>query len=101
MSRSFRELATGALILAAGVAGCAHCDTCDDFPVPCTGPGCGTTPAGYGMMPPGGGQIAPFQATPGGSPEAGTMALPSVPNLPSESRTTPQPTIPVPPTPKP
>ena len=33
------------LVLAASAAalavGCAHCDTCDDFPAPCTGPYCG------------------------------------------------------------
>lgn len=33
------------LVLAASLAafavGCAHCDTCDDFPAPCTGPNCG------------------------------------------------------------
>lgn len=33
------------LVLAASAAaiavGCAHCDTCDDFPAPCTGPNCG------------------------------------------------------------
>jgi hypothetical protein len=27
--------------LAVGAVGCAHCDTCDDFPAPCTGPNCG------------------------------------------------------------
>lgn len=32
----FSLLAAGAL-LAAGVTGCTHCDTCDDFPVPCVG----------------------------------------------------------------
>ena len=26
---------------AAFAVGCAHCDTCDDFPAPCTGPNCG------------------------------------------------------------
>jgi hypothetical protein len=30
-----------AVAVAAGVVGCAQCDTCDDFPVPCTGPNCG------------------------------------------------------------
>lgn len=32
----FNLLAAVAL-LAAGVTGCTHCDTCDDFPVPCVG----------------------------------------------------------------
>jgi hypothetical protein len=30
-----------AAAVAAGVVGCAQCDTCDDFPAPCTGPNCG------------------------------------------------------------
>ena len=30
-----------AVAVAAGVVGCAQCDTCDDFPAPCTGPNCG------------------------------------------------------------
>ena len=37
----------------AGATGCAQCDTCDDFPAPCTGPNCG--PNGYattGFIPP-------------------------------------------------
>jgi hypothetical protein len=29
------------IVAAAGFAGCAVCDTCDDFPVPCVGPNCG------------------------------------------------------------
>jgi len=36
--------------LAVGAVGCAHCDTCDDFPAPCVGPNCATGPMGaYGM----------------------------------------------------
>ena len=37
----------------AGATGCAQCDTCDDFPAPCTGPNCGQN--GYatgGFIPP-------------------------------------------------
>ena len=30
-----------AAAVAGGVVGCAQCDTCDDFPAPCTGPNCG------------------------------------------------------------
>jgi hypothetical protein len=30
-----------AVAVAAGVVGCAQCDTCDDFPAPCVGPNCG------------------------------------------------------------
>lgn len=36
--------------LAASAIGCAHCQTCDDFPVPCTGPNCGH--AGHGSYAP-------------------------------------------------
>jgi len=39
-----------AVAVAAGVVGCAQCDTCDDFPAPCVGPNCGQnsyTPPGY------------------------------------------------------
>jgi hypothetical protein len=38
------------LLVAAGLSisavGCAQCDTCDDFPAPCTGPNCA---GGYSM----------------------------------------------------
>ena len=30
-----------AVALAAGSVGCTHCDTCDDFPIPCVGSNCG------------------------------------------------------------
>ncbi|WP_435008938.1 hypothetical protein P12x_000191 [Tundrisphaera lichenicola] len=30
-----------AAAIAASTVGCAICDTCDDFPAPCTGPNCG------------------------------------------------------------
>ena len=39
MSRT--SLLLAAFTLAAGMTGCTHCDTCDDFPTPCTGPNCG------------------------------------------------------------
>jgi hypothetical protein len=29
------------VVIAAANAGCAVCDTCDDFPVPCVGANCG------------------------------------------------------------
>ncbi len=38
MSRIYLMLAVA---VTAGFAGCAVCDTCDDFPVPCIGPNCG------------------------------------------------------------
>ena len=31
------SLLAAVAMLAAGVTGCTHCDTCDDFPVPCVG----------------------------------------------------------------
>ncbi len=34
-------VALAGLALTMGSVGCAHCDTCDDFPAPCTGPNCG------------------------------------------------------------
>ncbi len=39
MSRP-RLLVPGVSIVLLAI-GCAHCDTCDDFPAPCTGPNCG------------------------------------------------------------
>ena len=39
MSRT--SLLLAAFSLAVGMTGCTHCDTCDDFPTPCTGPNCG------------------------------------------------------------
>ena len=39
MSRT--SLLLAAFTLAAGMTGCTHCDTCDDFPAPCNGPNCG------------------------------------------------------------
>ncbi len=39
MSRT--SLLLAAFTLTAGMTGCTHCDTCDDFPAPCTGPNCG------------------------------------------------------------
>ncbi|MDB5350916.1 MAG: hypothetical protein JWN86_2163 [Planctomycetota bacterium] len=38
MARSRYFLAVAALAL--GASGCAHCDTCDKMPVPCSGLGC-------------------------------------------------------------
>lgn len=39
MSRS-RHLVMAVLIGSAGAIGCAHCDTCDEFPTPCLGGDC-------------------------------------------------------------
>jgi hypothetical protein len=52
MSRIYLLLAAAAL--SAGALGCAQCDTCDDFPAPCTGPNCGHNQPGImDMLPPG------------------------------------------------
>ena len=79
----------------AGATGCAQCDTCDDFPAPCTGPNCGQN--GYatgGFIPPtqaGLPQEAAMTATPapgydaapsmGNPPMGGTLGQPS-PSMP-------------------
>jgi hypothetical protein len=42
--------------LAVGAVGCAHCDTCDDFPAPCVGPNCGGQYGAYAT----GNQPAPY-----------------------------------------
>ncbi|GAC1341313.1 MAG: hypothetical protein NVSMB14_06600 [Isosphaeraceae bacterium] len=53
-------------LLAAGVVGCAHCDICDDFPAPCTGPGCYTGGApGAPMMVPAGAPVPVSNAAAG------------------------------------
>ena len=60
----------------AGATGCAQCDTCDDFPAPCTGPNCGQN--GFAT----GGFIPPTQA---GLPQDPTMmAAPSYENAPMD-----------------
>src|SRR4051794_29056710 len=40
MSR-FSLLMLAVAVTAGAAVGCAQCDTCDDFPAPCTGPNCG------------------------------------------------------------
>ena len=57
-----------AVAVATGVVGCAQCDTCDDFPAPCTGPNCGGNAA----------MLAPTM-TQGGPPPMGA----STPTAPS------------------
>jgi hypothetical protein len=89
-------LRLSALLVAAGLSfvavGCAQCDTCDDFPAPCTGPNC---PGGSGMpsqagpvtysTPPGamGGsmEVLPPPSTPG------TGAVPAAPPVESKPAT--------------
>lgn len=86
------------------LAGCAHCDTCDDFPTPCQGGDCGggmggPAPSmglpGMGPMfpPPTAGPDAPATApaTPpsGRSPALGSDLGPA-PTLPAAPETPPQ-----------
>ena len=54
-----------AVALVAGAVGCAHCDTCDDFPTPCVGGDCGYAPSG----PPGGYAMIPTMGVAPGMPE--------------------------------
>ena len=59
--------------LAVASAGCTHCDTCDDFPIPCVGPNCGPL-SGQGSYTPAGRRSAPrytVPAGPGVEPAAG------------------------------
>jgi len=85
-SRSRAWLATAALVTAGATVGCAHCDTCDDFPAPC-GPAAawgppGAVPVGpsYPVGPPAGmsypaGQIPAGQLAPA-APAAAAPAAP-------------------------
>jgi hypothetical protein len=81
MSRSSLLLVAAAL--AAGGSGCAHCDTCDDFPAPCTGPNCGyqgypigpEIHAGPGVPIPVGPSY-PASRTAGGSPSRAPLRRP-------------------------
>ena len=54
------SLAAAVAILAAGFTGCTHCDTCDDFPVPCVGHNTGVpfAPAGSYTM-----NVGPTEST--------------------------------------
>jgi len=48
MSRS-RWLLAAAVAAMTWAVGCAHCDTCDDLPVPCAGGNCGGSIAPAGL----------------------------------------------------
>lgn len=91
------RLLSMAAILGLGVTGCVHCDTCDDFPVPCSGPGCNAsirpmTPPPWMAAPgPGPMQAAPEGATPATSTP--TMEPPSPPEPPAETTTPPTPPV--------
>jgi hypothetical protein len=76
MRSTFLVLAS---VLAVSAAGCAHCDTCDDFPLNCTAGNCGQIPDMPGevaMIGPGAGIVEspqPPQGTPAGGPPATTQ----------------------------
>jgi len=76
------------LALAAG-SGCAQCDTCDDFPAPCTGPNCGQ--GGYNT----GGFIPPTQdGLPAGEARMTAPANDAAPAMNNPNPDTPSPMIP-------
>jgi hypothetical protein len=98
MTRS-RMLAV-AMGLAVGAVGCAHCDTCDDFPAPCIGGNCGGM---GGPMP--GMAMAPMTSEPAAAPapsapapadQPGPFRVPDSPGgagesvAPTESETAPE-----------
>ena len=77
MTRFFFLMVGLALV---GVSGCAQCDTCDDFPAPCTGPNCGQN--GYatgGFIPPTQAGL-PQEAALTSAPSSGYDAAPSMEN---------------------
>lgn len=78
-------------LVASGIVGCAQCDTCDDFPVPCTGPNCGHT-HGPEAMP------APAMAY--GAPTAAPVEAPQ-PALDPTDDVGPAPAVPAPTPPAP
>jgi hypothetical protein len=94
--------------LAAGGFGCAHCDTCDDFPAPCTGPNCGFQGYPIGAELPGGPTGAPIVPVPVGpshqvpvgppvgSPVADPAPATPPPDAPSEGPSTPETPPPLP-----
>ncbi len=87
MSRSRLWMLAG--LFAVGASGCALCDTCNQPPVPCTGPGCSaaltvTSPStGGARMPAMGAASGPFAIPP---PTNGTtpFVAPALPVLPGE-----------------
>jgi hypothetical protein len=84
MSRYTLLLLAGSLTAMAGAVGCTHCDTCDDFPTPCSGPNCGL----QGYVPYGTDAAAGpgYQSpAPAATPPAGdaTQSAPSTGDVPS------------------
>lgn len=69
------RLALLAVAMAAGVAGCTFCDTCDDFPTPCVGGNCGEP----GTSPVGGNYVAMPNSSDGPMASAPPTLLPPTP----------------------
>src|SRR4051794_10141734 len=94
MSRT--SLLLAAFTLAAGMTGCTHCDTCDDFPAPCNGPNCGFRggPVGGTIVHTGpptvAGPSAPVGTAPGAPSSTPETSAPSS-ALPEPPSTTPPP----------
>ncbi len=61
------------VVAASGFSGCAVCDTCDDFPTPCTGPGCGQNGMGGHGLPVMGAATPVYSATNDSAGPAPTM----------------------------
>ncbi len=81
-----------AVALAIGSAGCTHCDTCDDFPIPCVGGNCGgvmASPAptgGYTAVP---GPVIVTQPSP--MPTTAPVMAPPVEEAPAAPNTNAKP----------
>jgi len=67
------SLLAAVALLAAGFTGCTHCDTCDDFPVPCVGHNTAVP------MAPGGS----YSVTVGGDQPSSIMSRPASPTAPT------------------
>lgn len=96
------SLLLAAVACTIGTAGCTHCDTCDDFPIPCVGGNCGALTApgtgtftGYGqvesststMVPPSppSSPASPFAPTTAPS-ETATELVPAAPAAPAADK---------------
>ncbi len=89
-----------ASVLAVGSAGCAICDTCDEMPVPCSGPGCNATlrTVGSPMMPLPAGSFSAEAVLPIAPPASASetspalsLKAPALPEIPAEPTTPPPP----------
>lgn len=92
MTRTYRLSATLAAALTAGFLGCAHCDTCDEFPTPCVAGQCDGSGEMYAAVPTTSGPIfdAPVATAPT-SVMMDPMSGPGVPAAPIQSQATPPP----------